>query len=73
MSAHELVFTDGFSGNVIGPISTEDAVKRGVAFCSSRRSGFIGYDLAGHVARTTGRLADVGLGRSFSRMPSRDR
>ncbi len=31
-----------------------------MAFCCWPRSGFVGYDLAGHVARTAGRPADVG-------------
>lgn len=50
MNASALDFTMGFSGDVLGPIPSDDAVKRVVAFCCSPRSGFLGYDLAGHVA-----------------------
>jgi Family of unknown function (DUF6308) len=55
-----LDFTSGFPGDVLGLIPVDDAVKRVVAFCCWPRSGFVGYDLAGHKARTEGRLADVG-------------
>jgi hypothetical protein len=43
-----------------GPVPLDDAVQRVVAFCCSPQSGFLGYDLAGSVAKTTGRLAEVG-------------
>lgn len=55
-----LDFTVGFSGNILGPIQLDDAVRRVVAFCCSPQSGFLGYDLAGAAARSTGRLAEVG-------------
>ena len=34
-------------------------MQRVIAFCCSPRSGFLGYDLVGHVARETGRLAEI--------------
>ena len=37
-------------------ISVDDAVRRVVAFGCSSRSGFLGYDLTGHVARESGQL-----------------
>jgi hypothetical protein len=56
----ELQFTDGFGATAMPPIPLDEAIRRVVAFCSSRRSGFVAYDLAGHVARSTGRLREIG-------------
>ena len=50
----------GFLVDTLGPIPVQDAVQRVIAFCCSPRSGFLGYDLVGHVARETGRLAEIG-------------
>jgi hypothetical protein len=55
-----LEFTKSFVGDTLGPIPVDDAVKRVIAFCCSPRSGFLGYDLVGHVARETGRLTEIG-------------
>jgi hypothetical protein len=55
-----LSFTDGFAGDVLGAIALEHALRRLIAFASSPRSGFLAYDLAGHAARTSGRLDEVG-------------
>jgi hypothetical protein len=60
MNGITLDFTAGFSGDILGPVRLEDAVRRVVAFCCSSQSGFLGYDLAGAAARSTGRLAEVG-------------
>jgi hypothetical protein len=56
----ELEFTQEFTGNTLGPVSVDNAIQRLVAFGSSSRSGFLGYDLAGHVARLNGQLNHVG-------------
>jgi hypothetical protein len=55
-----LDFTEQFAGDTLGPIPVRDAVQRVVAFCCSPRSGFLGYDGVGYVARRDGRLAEVG-------------
>jgi hypothetical protein len=55
-----LEFTAGFPGDVLGPVPVDQAVERVVAFCRSPRSGFLGYDGVGHLARQSGRLAEVG-------------
>ena len=55
-----LSFTDGFIGDVLGPIAFDHALRRVIAFASSPRSGFLAYDLAGHAARASGRLDEVG-------------
>lgn len=60
MSKLALDLTAGFSGDILGPVSLDDAVRRVVAFCCSQQSGFLGYDLVGAAARATGRLAEVG-------------
>ena len=60
MNASTLEFTAGFPGDILGPVPLEDAVRRVVAFCCSPQSGFLGYDLAGAAARSTGRLTEVG-------------
>jgi hypothetical protein len=60
MNGTTLDFTAGFSGDILGPVQQEEAVRRVVAFCCSPQSGFLGYDLAGAAARSTGRLAEVG-------------
>src|SRR5260221_6911538 len=60
MSQSYLEFTAGFVGDVLGPVRVDEAVARVVAFCRSPRSGFLGYDGVGHLARQSGRLAEVG-------------
>jgi Family of unknown function (DUF6308) len=60
MNKDMLDFTAGFSGDILGPVRLDDAIRRVVAFCCSPQSGFLGYDLAGAAARSTGRLAEVG-------------
>src|SRR5215470_13640220 len=60
MNEAMLDFTASFSGDVLGPIRRDDTVRRVVAFCCSPQSGFLGYDLTGAAARSTGRLAEIG-------------
>jgi hypothetical protein len=47
MNEVTLDFTAGFSGDILGPVRLDDAIRRVVAFCCSPQSGFLGYDLAG--------------------------
>jgi hypothetical protein len=60
MAQLSLEFTAEFAGKVLGPVPVDEAVTRVVAFCRSPRSGFVGYDGVGHLARQSGRLAEVG-------------
>lgn len=60
MNEITLDFTADFSGDTLGPVRLDDAVRRVVAFCCSPQSGFLGYDLAGAAARSSGRLEEVG-------------
>src|SRR5258708_4311924 len=55
-----LDFTEQFPGSTLGSVPFHHAVQRAIAFCRSPRSGFLAYDGAGHLARETGRLAEVG-------------
>jgi hypothetical protein len=59
MNEAMLDFTAGFSGDILGPVRLDDAVRRVVAFSCSPQSGFLGYDLTGAAARSTGRLSEV--------------
>jgi hypothetical protein len=44
----------------MGEIPLDHAVARVGAFCSDPDSGFLAYDLVGHVARKSGRLEEIG-------------
>ena len=55
-----LNFTQDFSPDAIGEISLDHAVARVGAFCSDPASGFLAYDIAGYVARRSGRLGEIG-------------
>ena len=48
--------TQGFAGDVVGPISTEKAVRRVLAYCTTPTSGWGVYDLMGIHARRTSRF-----------------
>ena len=49
-----LDFTSGFEGDVLGPIRLNEAVRRTLAYCTSKGSGWGVYDLAGATARRSG-------------------
>ncbi|MFC0030185.1 DUF6308 family protein [Micromonospora chaiyaphumensis] len=51
--------TAGFAGDVLPPVSIEDAASRILAYCTSRHSGWAVYDLAGIGARSAGLLDEV--------------
>jgi hypothetical protein len=52
--------TAGFAGASLGPVSVTDAVRRVLAYCTTPRSGWAVYDLAGVTARRAGQFDEVG-------------
>ncbi|MGI8870883.1 MAG: DUF6308 family protein [Mycobacteriales bacterium] len=60
MSSTEIDVTAGFTGDVLGAVSLDDAVRRVRAFCSDPKSGWVSFDLAAHHARQAGHFATVG-------------
>jgi len=51
--------TAGFSGDVLPPVSIDDATHRILAYCARPLSGWAVYDLAGMAARAAGQLDQV--------------
>ena len=46
--------TQGFGGDVLGPVSMEDAAKRLLAYCTTVGSGWATHDLAAAHLRRAG-------------------
>jgi hypothetical protein len=60
MSGRVFEVAQGFGGTALPGVAHEDALHRVQVFCTQADSGWITYDLAGHLAREAGHFTSVG-------------